>query len=62
MEIITRGEARIRYKRRYFTGKPCSRGHLSSRYVATGACVRCVYLNNHKKEGAKSGNTNHHQD
>ena len=25
-----------------YTGKPCSRGHLSPRYVKSAACVACV--------------------
>lgn len=27
---------------RYFTGRPCKRGHLSERYTRGGACVECV--------------------
>lgn len=40
MEPTTRGEARALGFDRYFTGKPCKRGHIVDRYV-TGACVVC---------------------
>lgn len=26
----------------YFTGKPCSRGHVADRYVSGGTCVECA--------------------
>lgn len=26
---------------RYFTGKPCTNGHVAERYVANDACVEC---------------------
>lgn len=28
--------------RRYFTGKPCKRGHVCERYTSTGHCVTCM--------------------
>ena len=31
---------------RYFTGKPCSRGHLSPRYVNSYACIECTVEGN----------------
>lgn len=27
--------------KRYFTGKPCKRGHIAERHVTGGACVEC---------------------
>lgn len=27
---------------RYFTGKPCKRGHVAERYVSTRTCVECA--------------------
>lgn len=41
MNLITRTEARDRGLKRYFTGAPCSRGHIAERYVATWSCVVC---------------------
>jgi len=28
--------------RRYYTGKPCRRGHVAERYVSTRTCVTCA--------------------
>lgn len=41
-EIISRKEAKVLGLTHYFTGKPCSRGHLSLRYVTTCQCVECL--------------------
>jgi 5-methylcytosine-specific restriction endonuclease McrA len=30
--------------KRYFTGKPCSRGHVAERYVSSNGCVECAAL------------------
>jgi hypothetical protein len=37
----TRAEALASGSARYFTGKPCSRGHVASRYTAARACAEC---------------------
>lgn len=34
---------------RYFTGKPCKRGHLSERYLSTRGCVECLAGNVQKR-------------
>jgi hypothetical protein len=36
---IAIAEGRIRY----FTGRPCSRGHTAERFVSTQSCVVCMY-------------------
>ena len=41
MEIISRKEAIGKGLKRYFTGKPCSKGHLSERYVSNPRCIEC---------------------
>lgn len=41
-EIITRAEARAQGLTRYFTGKPCKRGHIADRFVSSSACVACT--------------------
>lgn len=38
---ITRQEAIARGLKRYFTGKPCKRGHICDRYVLRRVCVEC---------------------
>lgn len=50
--IIPRAEARAQGLKRYFTGKPCSKGHVSERRVADCGCVKCghVYANAWKAE------------
>lgn len=41
-EIVTREEARQKGAKRFFTGKPCKRGHLSERWViGHGQCIQC---------------------
>lgn len=43
MEVITKEEAKARGLKRFFTGRPCNRGHLSERYVkGTAVCVECA--------------------
>lgn len=41
MQPITLSEARAQGAKRYFTGKPCVRGHMAERYVSTRECVEC---------------------
>ena len=42
MQIITRKEAKAAGLQRYFTGKPCKRGHVSERLTAGGTCQECL--------------------
>jgi 5-methylcytosine-specific restriction endonuclease McrA len=42
MEIIGRDEASKRGLTYYFTGKPCTNGHIAPRYVNDGACAECA--------------------
>lgn len=39
--LRTRAEALASGSARYFTGKPCSRGHIAPRYTAGRACSEC---------------------
>ena len=39
-KIVTRAAAKAAGLKRYFTGKPCVRGHTTERYAA-GGCVEC---------------------
>lgn len=41
-ELVTRKEAIAVGMTKYFTGKPCSRGHIKHRYTLTAACVDCI--------------------
>lgn len=40
-ELITRDEARAKGLKRFFTGLPCIRNHISERYVSVGSCCEC---------------------
>src|SRR4051812_45619715 len=40
-EIISRSQARAQGLKQYFTGKPCKRGHISPRSVASCVCKTC---------------------
>lgn len=44
MEHITRADAAASGLRFYFTGKPCTRGHLAQRYVVNTGCVECAKM------------------
>ena len=52
-EIMTRAEARAQGLKKYFTGKPCKRGHVSERYV-DGMCVPCRLAQNERWAKANS--------
>lgn len=43
MTTLTRPEALERGDKRYFTGKPCPRGHVVERLVSTRACTECAH-------------------
>jgi hypothetical protein len=43
-KIVTRAEAKRRGLKRYFTGKPCGRGHIAERWIG-GPCVECHKAN-----------------
>lgn len=51
MKIIDRHLARYQGLLRFFTGKPCSKGHIAPRSVSTGMCVEC--RTGHAKEWKK---------
>lgn len=41
MEVITFSQARAKGLKRYYTGKPCSKGHICERDTSKGMCVDC---------------------
>ena len=43
MNITPRQQAILERNHRYFTGKPCKRGHICDRYTLNSACVDCVH-------------------
>lgn len=42
MDITTRAEATAAGQTTYFTGKPCSKGHVAPRSVANWGCLTCA--------------------
>ena len=51
MKIITQMEAARLGLNKYYTGRPCKRGHKSERWTLNGACVQCnVERVNRKRE------------
>lgn len=38
----TRAEAKALGYPRYYTGKPCGRGHVTDRHTSTGGCIECI--------------------
>lgn len=42
MQVIARKAAKAKGLRRYFTGKPCLRGHIDWRQVGDGSCSACA--------------------
>jgi hypothetical protein len=45
MQVILRREAKAAGLKKYFTGKPCSRGHVLPRYTS-GGCEECERVRN----------------
>ena len=43
-ETITIQQAKEQGLSRFYTGQPCSRGHLAERLVSTGCCVECTKI------------------
>lgn len=39
--IVTRAQAKTLGLKRYFTGAPCPKGHVSERTTSSGACTEC---------------------
>lgn len=42
----TRAEAQTSGSSKYFTGKPCTNGHVEIRYTSSGSCRGCIRGNN----------------
>lgn len=40
--VKTRRQAAEAGEKRYYTGKPCAKGHDSQRFTSTGVCIKCA--------------------
>lgn len=59
-EIVSRKEAKARGLKRFFTGKPCERGHISEGWAWGMSCIECFkigilqrYYANHEANKAR---------
>lgn len=48
METMERTEAATRGLSKYFTGRPCKRGHVAHRYTYNGNCSKCASMRTSK--------------
>ncbi len=58
--IVTRAEAKAVGLKRYFTGKPCPKGHVAERYTDKGSCLACLRLHIRDREQAKAYSRAYH--
>lgn len=54
MKIITRSEAKAAGLKRYFTGTPCHRGHISEALTSSGTCLECDAENKRNKRSSSA--------
>ena len=55
VKIISRKTALEEKLSRYFTGKPCKRGHIAERYTKNRACVECSKIAEKKYSQTENG-------
>jgi len=61
--VISRKDAQAQGLKRYYTGIPCKRGHLSERYASSGDCITCalekaaIWANNNPEKAARNKET-----
>ena len=41
---VSRSQAKALGASQYFTGKPCSKGHLAPKFTCSGSCTECLAL------------------
>lgn len=49
LQVISQHDAYCRGFSRFFTGKPCRRGHVAERCVHSYSCVECKQMNKSKR-------------
>lgn len=59
--IVLRAVARKQGLTRYFTGKPCKRGHVAERYVRNLTCVECDLAKQKEVQWAKNNRERHNE-
>lgn len=67
LQIVSRQQAMTLDLKRYFTGVPCSKGHVSERYTKGTSCCQCMkehakaWSNNNKDREAEARAINRHK-
>ena len=54
MKIITKTEAIVNNKNRYFDGTPCRNGHISEKYVRDNYCCECKIISEERNKARRS--------
>ena len=58
MKIISYSQAKEQGLKRYFTGKPCKRGHIAERITSSATCMECGRLKDKERNGTPERNAN----
>lgn len=53
MDLVSRQQARTDGLARYFTDKPCPKGHVTERYTSNGKCIECLKDPTHRREAQR---------
>lgn len=59
--VVTRAQARAQGLPRYFTGKPCKRGHVAERYTRNLTCVDCDLAKTRERQWHKANPEKHRE-
>lgn len=49
--VISQADAAAAGKVRFYTGKPCLRGHMAERSVHNGQCIECLRIHSREHRG-----------
>jgi 5-methylcytosine-specific restriction endonuclease McrA len=47
--VVTRHQAKAAGAARFFTGRPCVRGHIGERYTANKVCIACALMHGRRQ-------------
>src|SRR6516165_3824526 len=60
-QIVTCAKAKELGLKRYFTGKPCGRGHVEEWYVSDNRCTACARERDRKRRSTPEGRAAHNE-
>lgn len=55
MELVSKSFAIENALSRYFTGRPCPKGHVMERWTCNGQCIECMRIRQHKDNDSPAG-------